>query len=214
MKKNNNQGLSLVELLIALAISSLIVVAAIVLVSQGMKSSQRQTLTARLQEDAGIAMNQISDSIMETTYVDVSNYTADEKHYTQVFKMKRKNNVGADIDYSYKYDDANNILTVDSSSYSGGGSILCQNVTDFRVQIINTSVRTEKNGDDDVIVEINDPVQIKVTMQVSSGGITREISRVTSLRNKLELSNLKLQVFEVDDFGNADVLDVVECLTD
>ena len=71
--KHNNAGISLVEVLAAMAIGAIVLTALIMLVSGGVQSYRKQTVMARLQNDANIALNQMSDKIMEANMVTMSN---------------------------------------------------------------------------------------------------------------------------------------------
>ena len=63
--KGNNKGISLVELLISLAVGAIVMSALTLLVSQGIKQYNKTTIMTQLQEDANIALNNISDSIVQ-----------------------------------------------------------------------------------------------------------------------------------------------------
>ena len=87
--KDNNKGLSLVEIIVAIAIGSIVMTAVMLLVVQGVKSYRTQSTKASLQNDVNIALNQISDNIMEGTCLAISNLTNGEGEiYTSYFQIK------------------------------------------------------------------------------------------------------------------------------
>ncbi len=198
-KKLGNSGMSLIELLVALAASSLVVTAAMMLLVQGTDSYRKQTTGAQLQEDANISLNHITDSIMEATMVEVSNSESVNGNTQEFF---------VNADTKYRYDETSGILYItkkDSSSGSYIDSVLCTNVKKFRVQVISTSVKTEKQaGGKYKVVGINNPVQLKVTIEVEYNKITRNVSRVTALRN--EVDSIKLHFFDAEEFPDVEVL--------
>lgn len=198
-KKLGNGGMSLVELLVALAASSLVVTAAMMLLIQGTNSYRMQTTGAQLQEDANITLNHISDSIMEATVVEVSNSESVNGN-TQEFYVNENT--------KYRLDEKTKILYVtqkDATSGSNIDSVLCTNVNKFRVQVISTSVETEKDASGKYkIVGINNPVQLKVSLEVEYNNVTRDVSRVTALRN--EVDSIKLHFFDATDFPDMEVL--------
>ena len=63
--KKDNKGFSLVELLIAIAISSIVLMALVMLITQAVRSYTKQTALAQIQSDADISLNQMSKNILE-----------------------------------------------------------------------------------------------------------------------------------------------------
>ena len=88
--------------------------------------------------------------------------------------------------------------------------MLCKNVDSFKVQVLNSSVKTEETNDTNEvgaifitqkIIGINNPIQIKVTLILKYNGITREVSRVTSLRNEIkDVADFAIQNKTMTDF--------------
>ena len=69
--KEDNKGFSLVELLIAIAISGIVLTALVLLITQSVKSYGRQTALAQIQSDADISLNQIQKNVMEANEIKV-----------------------------------------------------------------------------------------------------------------------------------------------
>ena len=57
--KKNNKGFSLVELMIALAISGIVMTALVLLVVQSVNCYGKQTALAQIQSDVDVSLNQI-----------------------------------------------------------------------------------------------------------------------------------------------------------
>lgn len=206
--KNRNAGLSLVELLIALAIGMIVVSAVVLLIVQGTNSYRRQTLTAQLQEDANIAMNQISDAVMEADRLLVSVSDSDTRS-TASFQVNENT--------TYIYDMGEKTLYVRSGlpGSMSADSVLCQNVSAFHVQLVTDSVKREEISPGVTkITGISNPVQVKITIEVSADRINRKISRVTGVRNTVKFENIALGGALLDTLPVSEVLDKYGFLTD
>lgn len=210
LKHNKNGGFTLIELLVALAVSAIVLSAVIALVTTGTRQYRNQTTMSKVQEDANITLNQISDSVMEAVCVSVSN-SETETGNTTFFKVNDS--------LSYIYNTDNDILYVRTKvEGSETDSVLCENVKRFRVQIMDSSVEkdisVDVNGNTVVnsIIAINNPVQVKVSIEVCKDDYERNISRTTGVRNKID--TLTLQGFDVMKFPVSDVLNKYGFLTE
>ena len=89
--KKNNKGISLIEIIVAIAVGSLVLASLTILIVQGVNSYRTQSTLANLQNDANIALNQISDNIMEGTCFKAYNTnigSPDGTLYTSYFQIK------------------------------------------------------------------------------------------------------------------------------
>ena len=89
--KGNNKGLSLIELLVALAVGVIVMSALTILITQGINQYNKMTVMTQLQEDANIALNNISNSIMEANFVTISNSKTNATFQTGSATMGGKN---------------------------------------------------------------------------------------------------------------------------
>ena len=80
--KRNNKGFSLVELLIAIAVSSIVLSALVTLIVQAVRSYSKQTALAQVQSDADISLNQLSKNILETNEIQLWNHPPSGKYPT------------------------------------------------------------------------------------------------------------------------------------
>lgn len=207
-QKANNKGITLVELLIAIAIGSIVISAVIILLRQGINSYTKQTISAQLQNDANITLNQMTDAIMEAKCIDIANNTSGTGNTPDFITRP----VGSDSANAYSYDSTGQVLYVGMTpalnNYQKLG-ILCKNVTSFKVQILKSSVKIETqivdNGGGSTtesrkITDVYNPVQIKVSLKLEYHGVSRDVSRVTAIRNELDLSKFTLQGSPFSDF--------------
>lgn len=202
-KSGNNAGVTLIEMLVALAVSSIVMVAAMVLLTNGISSYRTQTITAQIQENADLALTHISDAILEAKVVNVD-MADSETGSTKAFYVEK------DQEYGYKYDRDSKTLYVVTKDASGNfiESVLCTGVTYFKLQMLSASVEVDdKDGDgEDEIVDVNETVQLKVTIEVEESDITRRAARVTGIRNEMDLDDVVLLGFTVDEYRDVKYL--------
>lgn len=186
--KQNNKGLSLVELLVALAVSLIVIAGVIALLGQGINSSKKQVNQSLLQEEANITMNNISDSVMEAVNLKLSTSDVGDKN-TILFRVDSSNGELKE----FVYNEEKQELYINTSSEEGNpedasiqSNLLCSNVTSFKVQIMNTSLEISGDGDSAQINKIKDSIQVKISITLEKSGFKRDISRVTGVRNNLD----------------------------
>lgn len=186
--KDNNKGLSLVEIIVAIAIGSIVLTAVMLLIVQGVKSYRTQSTKASLQNDVNIALNQISDNIMEGTCLTISNLTDSEGEvYTSYFQIKEN--------MYYVYEPEEEILYLSETPTKGAASsVLCENVENFDVNILDYSIMV---GADNKIQGMTNPIQLRVYIKVSKLDDSREANRTISMRN--DLSKIQLIVEGMED---------------
>ncbi len=188
--KDNNKGLSLVEIIVAIAIGSIVMTAVMLLVVQGVKSYRTQSTKASLQNDVNIALNQISDNIMEGTCLAISNLTNGEGEiYTSYFQIKEN--------MYYVYEPDEEILYLSETPAKGAASsVLCENVENFDVNILDYSIIV---GGDNKIQGMTNPIQLQVYIKVAKLDESRDAKRIISMRN--DLSQIELIVEGMENTG-------------
>ncbi len=209
--KLNNKGLSLIELLIALAISSVILGAVAMLVTNGVSGYNKQTTTSTLQDDANLTMNHITNAIMEANTIDLVQTDDGSNTYTFITHDESETTTGITSN-KYILDESTGTLYVaDIDGNLASASPLCTNVERFQVQLTRDSIITSGDAGVNRVVQIGDVVQFKVTITLKVNNIEREVTRYTNVRNKLTLDTLKMSKLAED--GNIVNLEVSE-LTD
>lgn len=176
--QNHNEGVTLVELLVALAVGMIIISALTLLIQQSMKGYRIQTTTSQLQNEANITMTQISDDIMQATQIQIVNETAAEQNTVQF--VTSSNNV-------YFFDPSSQRLYYASNTNATEveKGLVCDHVTGFYVRIDEGSLvgYTDMPGK---IEKLQDTVRIQVTLQLETGGIKREVTKTIGMRNKIK----------------------------
>lgn len=184
---HNNKGLSLIEIIVAIAVGSIVLAAVMLLIVQGVKSYRTQSTKASLQNDANIALNQMGDNIMEGTCLNVSNVTgADGSIYTSYFQIKDN------VYYVYEPDEKI-LYQSETAKKDASSSVLCENVEDFVVNILDYSIIV---GEDNKILGMANPIQLRVSIKVAKLGESRETVRTVSMRNDLPQIELTIQGME------------------
>ena len=187
-KALSDKGLSLVEIIVAIAVGSIVLAAVMLLVVQGVKSYRSQSTLASLQNDVNIALNQMSDNIMEGTCLSVSNLkNADGEIYTSYFQIKDN------VYYVYEPDEKI-LYQSQTSSKDSSSSVLCENVEGFSVKILDYSILT---GKDNKVYGMTNPIQLRITVKAAKLDESREAVRSLGMRN--DLSQIELIVEGMDD---------------
>ena len=159
--KENNKGLSFVELLVAVLVSTIVVSALLYLLVQGSNSSKKQQSQSTIQNDANISMNT------------AGNFKFELDKTTKELSL---------------YSGAGSA----SSITWNGASLLCTNVTDMKVEIIegNFDVITDNSSSSKgKITKVEGGMKIRVLLKVELNNEIREIERVTAMRNKVKTLN-------------------------
>lgn len=178
--KKDNKGFSLVELLIAIAISSIVLMALVMLITQAVRSYTKQTALAQIQSDADISLNQMSKNILEATEIRIEKLNnGDVTIYTNKV-IEKKNNVEVGIEWGYYYESSTQQLWYTNSNKSEM-SLVCDNVTSFDVRISKDSIEL----DTATIKSIDRNPQIVISLGLQRMNEKRIVSRTFSTRNQL-----------------------------
>ena len=169
--KKDNKGFSLVELLIAIAISSIVLMALVMLITQAVRSYTKQTALAQIQSDADISLNQMSKNILEATEIKIEKLNGDVTIYTnKVIEKKNSTEVGIATQQLW-------YINSDKSEMS----LVCDNVTSFDVRISKDSIEL----DTATIKSIDRNPQIVISLGLQRMNEKRIVSRTFSTRNQL-----------------------------
>ncbi|MDO5382503.1 MAG: type II secretion system protein [Eubacteriales bacterium] len=198
MRKGDNRGFSLVELLIALAVAGIILSALVMLIHQSVRSYSKQSVSAQLQNDADITLNQVENDLMEATTLIMCNQGTKYDYYLTKVSAEADNKY-----YGYIWDKDNKILYY-STDYnpsselaleSTNASVVCEHVSDFSIKISSECVReTQQVVATDVagavketktILELDSNINVKVKIKLENLRNMREVTRSVSLRNSI-----------------------------
>ncbi len=169
--KKDNKGFSLVELLIAIAISSIVLMALVMLITQAVRSYTKQTALAQIQSDADISLNQMSKNILEATEIKIEKLNGDVTIYTNKV-VEKKNSTEVGIEWGYYYESATQQLWYINSDKSEM-SLVCDNVTSFDELDTATIKSIDRNP------------QIVISLGLQRMNEKRVVSRTFSTRNQL-----------------------------
>lgn len=94
-KKHNDKGFTLTEVLVALAVSSVVITIVIAFISQGSRFYKTQSNTINLQNELQETSNVITDALQEATFLSITSDSKNKKLevYTGSYeKLKKERN--------------------------------------------------------------------------------------------------------------------------
>lgn len=89
-KKHNNKGFTLTEVLVALAVSSVVITIVIAFISQGSRFYKTQSNTINLQNELQETSNVITDTLQEATYLSIISNSKILKYIQVLMKLKKE----------------------------------------------------------------------------------------------------------------------------
>ena len=89
-KKHNNKGFTLTEVLVALAVSSVVITIVIAFISQGSRFYKTQSNTINLQNELQETSNVITDTLQEATYLSITSNSKNLEVYTGSYEIKEE----------------------------------------------------------------------------------------------------------------------------
>jgi len=119
LDRNNNKGFTLVELIVSLAIMSLIMIAVVGLMIMNTATNRRLKADSAVQSEAGELYEHINDSVMQATYIEI---TADGKTYKNLPKTDSASFANMTNATGYKFEKMVVKYSVNYNSQYGGGA--------------------------------------------------------------------------------------------
>lgn len=132
--KMDNKGITLVELMIALAVSTIVILGATVFLSTSQSSYQREKTRIDLQQEAQIATAQITNLLLEASETEVGLHPISGKTRLRIYG----NPTAGGISISEIYQDADKKLRLSQGVTNGGiiysyqNELLADYVEDFQ----------------------------------------------------------------------------------
>lgn len=202
----DNRGLTLVELLISLAILSIVLVMATAFMVTGSNTFAKGSADSKVQKEAELAVNQIGDMIIDVNGgVDMAVDTADRKELVLYNAgsgssiANTKEVIAWDSsDESIRCSKWNVIYDISTDSYTVDGTALYENqllaehVEGFEVDL--SDAYTEKLSDG-TEVEIVKSVSVKVAYTDGNGKASYATSPIITLRNRMMKSPSPTLIF-------------------
>lgn len=205
-----NKGLSLVELLITIAILSIVMVIAVSFMMTGSRSFTKGNADSTVQKEAELTVNQIEDMIIDinggVSMTDDDNKTEMTMYHTEddgtgvmcytksaVTWNKSNNNVYCSK-WKVNYDSTTGTYTVDTAATENyEDQLLAEHVTSFDVDLSDTLTTKALDGTTRTVVK---SVLIKVGYDDGTGIVDYATSPVITLRNRMLLSDDPANIFD------------------
>lgn len=196
MDKGENQGFSLVELLVSVAILSIVLLVVTTAMVTGSKNFTRGNADAGMQREAQLLVNQIEDMIIDSNaginFVAVAdgrelvlyNTTEVAGSFTEeVVKWHADDNKLTYSKWSVTYDDvAGKYVRNGAALYDN--ELLAQNISDFSVDLSDEKQEPGTGGSEVTVIR---SVKVKVGCIGNGGQVTYATSAVIALRNRMLL---------------------------
>lgn len=187
-RKSNNKGLSLLEVLIAVAITGIVATLLAVFISSGTGYFRKQSNSIDLQNMLQETSNKITDSLMEATSVRIKEQEGALWIYTGDFdeiepKVKPK------LILWIKSAGEIYVMDYDISSISGvdEGYCMAKYVKDFTIQLDSKCQNPDTH-------KWEQPLMFNVSISLENKDDVQADSKTTTLRNKIDL----LEIYGVE----------------
>lgn len=203
----NNRGFSLIELIVSVAIMSIVMVIATTMLVNGSRFFERQSVQIELQNEAQIVTNYLTQSIMEATAMNF--HVTDTTDGSGVYELYSKDEdtgalTGKDEQRILYYDGANTSLYMisfdtadavpDASLYSSIGYLISDHVTEFKLEfkkgeVTDPQVTTTTAADgttQPAEIAVRNPVQVDIKFKLSRSNVSYDFEVKADCRNHLE----------------------------
>ena len=206
MRKNNNKGYTLVELMLTLLIFSVIMVSIIAIMRTALVSYKNGLTEASVQENAQIAVNQISNIL-----VDVGGFTAHPSGIAEsnpwTFNHPTYGTVELKVNETYKMNDDGTIYIADDGSMVRTGGTLLLKSEPIAENVVDFDIKGLYKTDDPATNPVDNAAIITLTVDDGQGGHQYTVDKVVYFRNNVEnVENYMYDVINADDGGSGAVV--------
>lgn len=199
--KQNNKGISLVELLVAIAVSGIILVMIGVVITEGTKHFKEESIRASLQNELQMVNSQLTQTIMEASMLDIVN-GSDKIIYTgEISSVDNELLIvnGTEKIITVKNNNLyiTNFNDTDGTKLTSGYSV-SSNVEDFQISIDEGClVENETDSDGNLIEDYyTNPLIIKINISLKKSDIT--VNGEMSVRLRNDISQVTVDGFVID----------------
>lgn len=194
LRKLNNKGLSLVEVLVALAIASIVATLIMSLVTSGSRFYRKQSNSIDLQNELQETSNKVADALMEATELYVSEQSGmlviKTGDFSGTSKVKPKC-----IIWVKPHDDVSGMVYVMdtdaplSMDDAYDGYCMSKYVSDFSLKIDDSCLKLDDDGN--IVYDAlgnkiyEQPIVLNVSIKVSNDNESKQDSKTITLRNRI-----------------------------
>ena len=204
-KKHNNKGFTLTEVLVALAVSSVVITIVIAFISQGSRFYKTQSNTINLQNELQETSNVITDTLQEATYLSITSNSKNLEVYTGSYKIKEGKKLFTSVKGSSRYilRDGTGIYVFDKADTQyitdkdKPGYRYSNNIEAITVSI-NEKCKTNV-ADSEVITQ---PVMLDVYIKVTHNDTSRFENKTITLRNKIQSLEVNGELYQIGSNGS------------
>ena len=207
-KKHNDKGFTLTEVLVALAVSSVVITIVIAFISQGSRFYKTQSNTINLQNELQETSNVITDALQEATFLSITSDSKNKKLevYTGSYeKTKEGKKLFTSVKGSSRYilRDGTGIYVFDKADTGyiteedKPGYRYSNNIEEITVNI-SDKCKTEV-ADSEVITQ---PVMLDVYIKVTHNDTSRSENKTITLRNKIQSLEVNGELYQIGSKGS------------
>lgn len=206
-KKHNNKGFTLTEVLVALAVSSVVITIVIAFISQGSRFYKTQSNTINLQNELQETSNVITDTLQEATFLSITSDSKNKKLevYTGSYEIKEGKKLFTSVKGSSRYilRDGTGIYVFDKADTGyitekdKPGYRYSNNIEEITVNI-SDKCKTEV-ADSEVITQ---PVMLDVYIKVTHNDTSRFENKTITLRNKIQSLKVNDKLYQIGSNGS------------
>ncbi len=204
-KKHNDKGFTLTEVLVALAVSSVVITIVIAFISQGSRFYKTQSNTINLQNELQEASNVITDALQEATFLSITSNSKNLEVYTGSYEIKDGKKLFTSVKGSSRYilRDGTGIYVFDKADTGyiteedKPGYRYSNNIEEITVNI-SDKCKTEV-ADSEVITQ---PVMLDVYIKVTHNDTSRFENKTITLRNKIQSLEVNGELYQIGSKGS------------
>lgn len=184
-----NKGFSLIELIVALAVGSIVLLMVGVMLVRGTSMFRTENDEVNMRNDYQIIRNQIDQVLMEAKMLTVEKqgnslviYTGEINLDTREFTTTSKT---TERIITYNSDNKTLYISGTYADHVSEGNVISTMVEDFDISLDESSKRTVDGGGTEEIYYVN-PLKINISLSIANKKSTVDYDYTLSLRNRLK----------------------------
>lgn len=184
-----NKGFSLIELIVALAVGSIVLLMVGVMLVRGTSMFRTENDEVNMRNDYQIIRNQIDQVLMEAKMLTIEKqgnslviYTGEINLDTREFTTTSKT---TERIITYNSDNKTLYISGTYADHVSEGNVISTMVEDFDISLDESSKRTVDGGGTEEIYYVN-PLKINISLSIANKKSTVDYDYTLSLRNRLK----------------------------